>query len=473
MTHRIASAIATTLLVAAAPVGARAPGTLQAGAARIEITPPVKALNPGDSIHDPLFVRALVIRNHDGCAVLVGVDQGGVRDAVANPAIERAAAASGCARDGFIVSATHTHSGSTGGLGGGGEPSGKVVEDAIVEAVRRADAARRPARIGYGTGRIDLNVNRDLFVQNRWTQGPNEDAGSDKTLAVIELLDARDLPIGVYVNYAMHPVNYFLSGVISADFPGEVSRYIEKRYGRDMVAIFAQGASGDQNPRLQRPYNALAALRTGARDVDDKRLTAPAPWLRAPERNAVTRMMQAVKQPLPADRLPAYRAAIADLEQLVTAEGAVIAETAINTMRFGMTDLSGSAEIAAAHEDLQCPGRDRLDAADPVRENAVPPYADGAPVHLKVGMVRIGRINLGWVNGEVYSGIAMRLKREAPVSDLLVTTLANGAANSGYIYSNEAGSHLTFQVISSRLKPGCAEDGIVGAGLRLIETMRR
>ncbi|HEX4808998.1 MAG TPA: hypothetical protein VH325_08715 [Bryobacteraceae bacterium] len=39
----------------------------------------------------------------------------------------------------------------------------------------------------------------------------------------------------------------------------------------------------------------------------------------------------------------------------------------------------------------------------------------------------------------------------------VVVTLANGMANSGYIYSEEAYSHLTFQVIGSRLQPGCAE----------------
>ena len=47
-------------------------------------------------------------------------------------------------------------------------------------------------------------------------------------------------------------------------------------------------------------------------------------------------------------------------------------------------------------------------------------------------------------------------------------TLANGSANSGYIYSDEAYSHLTFQVIGSRLKPGCAEDKIVSTALDLM-----
>ena len=72
------------------------------------------------------------------------------------------------------------------------------------------------------------------------------------------------------------------------------------------------------------------------------------------------------------------------------------------------------------------------------------------------------------VNGEVYSQIAMRLKAEAPANKTLMVTLANGSANAGYIYSDEAYSHLTFQVIGSRLKPGCAEGKIVSTAIRLM-----
>jgi len=466
-------AVAACGLCVAGGAAAAPTETLRAGAAKIEITPPLSTLRPGDRIRDPLFVRALMLRAGKQCAVLVGIDQGGIGNAIANDAIREAAKATGCDADSFVISATHTHSGSTQGLGAG-EPNSKQIGAAIVAAVRRADERARPARIGYGTAHLDLNVNRDLFTAGRWTQGPNEQGESDKTLAVVALLDGNGLPIGVYMNYAMHPVNFYLSGVISGDFPSDASRYIEKRYGSDMVAIFAQGASGDQNPRLQRPYNNLIALRTGSPGAGDIRVTAPKPWLRsANERNAVTRMNQAMAAPVPPERQMAYAAAIDDTGELVASEGALLGETAINTMRFGMTKLSDAVAIGAAQRQIQCPGRDRLDRDDPVRENALPPYADGASVTIKLGLLRLGDIYLGWVNGEVYSGIASRLKREAPVSDLLVTTLANGMANSGYIYSNEAASHLTFQVIGSRLKPSCAEDAIVATELELIESLAR
>ena len=41
-----------------------------------------------------------------------------------------------------------------------------------------------------------------------------------------------------------------MTGVVSADFPGEASRYVEEMFDNKTVAVFTQGAEGDQNPRL-------------------------------------------------------------------------------------------------------------------------------------------------------------------------------------------------------------------------------
>jgi hypothetical protein len=51
----------------------------------------------------------------------------------------------------------------------------------------------------------------------------------------------------------------------------------------------------------------------------------------------------------------------------------------------------------------------------------------------------------------------------------MMTTLANGMAGTGYIPSDDAFGRNVFTVLSSRLKPGCAEAGIVDG---LVEMMR-
>jgi hypothetical protein len=50
----------------------------------------------------------------------------------------------------------------------------------------------------------------------------------------------------------------------------------------------------------------------------------------------------------------------------------------------------------------------------------------------------------------------------------VVVTLANERANSGYIANDAAFGAFTFQVLSSRLKPACAETTIVNGWLDLL-----
>jgi len=60
------------------------------------------------------------------------------------------------------------------------------------------------------------------------------------------------------------------------------------------------------------------------------------------------------------------------------------------------------------------------------------------------------------------------VKKASPFSDTVVVTLANGSAGSGYVPSDEAYGHNTFQVLDSHLKAGCAENGVVSAALELM-----
>jgi hypothetical protein len=450
-------------LAAAAPSTSGGASELMAGAARIDITPPQSALSPGDSIRDHLYVRAIVIKNKSGdCGVLVGLDQGGTRNDMIADALPRAAKAAGCPQQNFVISATHTHSGATGGLSGG-SPTNKEVAEAVVKAVTEANGKLAPARIGFGTTDVHLNVNRDAF-QNNWMQGVNREAPSDKTLSVVAVIGADNLPIGFYMNYAMHPIDFYLTGVLSADFAGEASRYLERRYDGNSVAIFAQGASGDQNPLLVAPMQKLAGLRTRMEGRGDEHYGALSPWeISARRLNGNADATAQYKIPLKPEEIAAYKAAIDTDDRMVSAMGTIIGESALDVMKNRMPQVSATAAITAGERQITCPGRDRVDES--ARQGVLPPYKDGAPVNLVVGLLRIGDIDIVRVNGEVYNDIWRNLRDRMSNRKAMMTTLANGAANSGYIYSEAANTRLTFQVISSRLKPGCAQAGIIGAAL--------
>ena len=444
---------------------------LRAGAAKVEITPKASDLTIAtDSIRDPLYARAIVLDDGATCAVIVGLDLGGASTPLVTDATTRAAAATGCPAANFLISATHTHSSNTQGLGQG-PPTAAVVAGAIVEAARIAKSKLAAARVGYGTTRVDLNVNRDLFNSKlEWGQEPNPNGPSDKTLAVVEFLGADNVPIAVYMNYAMHPINFYLSGVISADFPGEASRYIEDLFDNRTVAVFSQGASGDQNPRDFRSPTTFMGERaalTGGHGPFTQTIDSPAVAPSTTPQGFNPQQASGERRAIPAENMDAYKKVIARTGAYVQMLGAMIASSAVRVMRESIqpTDVAG---IWSAQESFVCPGRIRNDADNPARENVFPGYKDGPDVTLRVGLLRIGDTDFVSVNGEVYSQIAMRLKAEAPHNKMIVVTLANGSANSGYIYSDEAYSHLTFQVIGSRLKPGCAEAKIVGVALELM-----
>jgi hypothetical protein len=436
---------------------------LRAGAAMVDITPkPSDLMFKTDSIRDHLFARAIVVDSGDGCAVLVGIDQGGVQKNMYDSAVSRVVSATGCPRENILISATHTHSGSTNGFGGA--PGATIVGDAIVKAATEAKSKLAPATVGYGRTVVDLNVNRDLFNSKlEWRQEPNLQGVSDKTLSIVEFIGADYIPIGVYMNYAMHPINFYLSGVISADFPGEASRAIEEHFDHKTVAIFTQGTSGDQNPLLKEPffYAYRAPNAPGTETIG-----APPPPPVAPSNFNPSTAASGLAG-VPDESLPAYKKHIERTSADVIMMGWLIAEKTLFLMRHDITPV-GDARIWGGQESFTCPGRDRLDTANPIRENGMPPYKDGADVNLMVSLLRIGDIYFAGVNGEVYTNIGFRLKNAAPVNKLVISTLTNGGANSGYIYSDDAYSHLSFQVIGSRLKPGCAENKIVNAALDLM-----
>ena len=442
-----------------------AQGNLRVGAARVDITPASDPANPpsGKYEHEKLYVRAIVLDNGTARAALVGADQGGLSEVIWQTASKQIAAELNCPVENVIMSATHTHS----GWGPGGFPGMRglapdpnapppPIVGQILDAVKQAKAKLQPARVGFGTGKSYLNVNRDAIdpETHLWTQAPNLEAPSDKTVAVVEFLANTNEPIAIYMDYAMHPVNGFLAGITSADFAGATSRYVEQAFDDKMVAIFAQGASGDQNPLYLRAGTNALASRGGLPITGFVMTREP---VEAPIRDGKVKAGQLD---------PKVRDA---LERVMDSEGVLLGEEVIRVAS-NIKRLNPSPSIAGQQKMVTCPGRKRIDNA---REGTPGTYEDGDPVNIRLGVLRIGNIALASVDGEVYSPIAQRLKRESPMADTVMVTLANGMANSGYIPNDTAFGALTFQVLGSRLKPGCAETTIVNGLMDLIAATQK
>jgi len=426
-------------------------GQLRVGAARVDITPPVNPGYPpsGKYEHERLYVRAIVLDNGLTRAALLNADLGNMPEDVFADASKQIAGELNCPVQDIIMSATHTHSGVPAGPPPQ-QPTAPLVA-AMLDAVRQAKAKLQPAQVGFGTGSSYLNVNRDVVSDQThlWTQAPNLNAPSDKTVAVVTFAAPAGDPIAAYVNYAMHPINGYLVGITSADYPGAASRYVEQAFDDKMVMVFTQGASGNQNPLLMRPAtNALASK-------SDVRITG------------YELVREDVEAPLREGKVPHGKLdpKVADrLERWIESEGQLLGEEVIRVMT-NTRKMSGNVAITGEQKTISCPGRQRINAG---REGEPGTYKDSDSVNIRLGMVGIGDIALTAVNAEIYTMISQRTKRLSPMAHTVVVTLANGRANSGYIPDDASFGHNTFQVLGTRLKPGCAEQGIANGLVEMV-----
>jgi hypothetical protein len=424
------------------------PSVFRAGAAKVDVTPAPGELPKNNlGILDRLYARAIVLENGAVSAALITVDAGGVPDAVWQAVAQQVQQELGIPTANVLLTATHTHS--------AGAQRGADYPTKIVESVRQAKRRLAPARVGYGTGVSYINVNRNIIdrATNRWWEGPNYDGPSDKTVAVLTFETLTGRPIAVYYNYAVHAVLAGQTDQVSGDIPGAASRYIEDSLEGDAVALWSSGAAGDQNPiYFQQTYD-LREIRIkdyAARGIDISNAMPPGGEGLDRKNPRVAKLMDQQRQ-------------------MVSSMGQFLGEEVLHVLR-GIARPTTTVPLAGAVSTITCPGRERTNQGRAGFEGT---YKDAAPVEIRLAVLRVGEVMIGAVNAEVFNPIAQRLKRESPVKATMLATLTNGSARSGYIPDDASFGKQTFEVLSSRLQPGCAESSIVNGVIDLIAATSR
>jgi neutral ceramidase len=419
----VVSVIAAAQAPPAALVPAQA-GSLRAGAFKVDITPAADAALPMSgyasrtegfkAIHDNLNVRAIVVDDGRAQAVLIGCEVIGISAALWEKITDRLTAETKIPRDHVILASVHTHAAPA--IGTYNEPAEgdaarrraeyvRKLEDALVTAVRQAQASLQPARVGFGTGKANVNTNRRASDgSGGWMLGNNPDDVSDKTVAVIKFETASGEALAIFSNYAVHGTVLGAANLqVSADLPGATSRVVETHYGGSVVSPWTSGAAGDQDP----------IYRVG---TDFKNVAA--------------------------------------LGQLLGDEVIRVAD-GIKT--------SNRARIRAMQKIVTCPGKRTVQSPGPNREYKT---EDADPVPIRLSLLTINDIAIAGVSGEVLTNIGLRLKRESPFNRTILVTHCNGS--SGYLPDDAAYERMTYEIISTRVKRGCAENAIVDG---LVEMM--
>jgi len=415
------------------------PSLFKAGAAKIDITPTQLPKN-SEGILDHIYARAIVIDNGVTSAALVSVDTGMIGEQVWASVSQRIEKELGIPAQNLIMNPTHTHSASGGSA------------DQIINTIKAAKDKLQPARIGYGTGVSYINIQRNIIDRktNKWWEGANYDGPSDKTVAVVNFESLKGEPIAVYFNYACHAVVTGNTDMLSGDFPGEAERYIEDSFDDKIVALFSAGAQGDQNPVYFQQTFDLREIRIkdyAARGQDIS--------------NAMPPGGQGLNK-----KDPTVKKLLDQQKMMIKSMGQFLGEEVKRVMReMEPNRMATGGKIFAAQKMISFPGRDRIGQG---RAGVEGQYKDGADVNLRLSLLMIDDIAIGGCDAEIYNMIAVRFKRESPVGRSIFVSMANGSGNSGYVPDDSAFGQQTFEVLSSRCKPGYAESAIVNGLLDLI-----
>jgi hypothetical protein len=236
--------------------------------------------------------------------------------------------------------------------------------------------------------------------------------------------------------------------MVSGDAPGTASKYLEDTLEGNVVALWSSGAAGDQNPLYFHQTYELREIRVkdyAERGIDISNAMPPGGEGLNRQDPAVIKLMN-------------------QQQQMILSMGQFLGEEVLHVMR-GMDRKESAIRIAGRHTLISCPGRERTNAG---RAGLPGEYREAAPVDIRLGLLELGDIMIGAVNAEVFNPIAQRLKRESPYARTLLATLTNGLARSGYIPHDAGFGMYTFEVLSSRLQPGCAESAIVNGLLDLM-----
>src|SRR5260370_25774114 len=230
--------------------------TLQAGAARVVITPPIGVPLSGyfagegrketaREVHDDLFARALVLNDGERTIAIVTTDLIGLGDDEIAGVREIVHRDAGIAPEHLVVACTHTHSGpvvrpfphSELVPGQADEHYFRLLPRLIGSAVTVAVRRQHPARVGAGSGTCSININRREILSDGTLRGlpflgRNPQGITDRRVGVLRGDDATNgRPLAVLLSYACHPVVLGPNLEISADYVGYTVNFIEHTLG--------------------------------------------------------------------------------------------------------------------------------------------------------------------------------------------------------------------------------------------------
>ncbi|OGV39548.1 MAG: hypothetical protein A2X48_13000 [Lentisphaerae bacterium GWF2_49_21] len=220
------------------------------GFAEIDITPPKGVDLAGyaaperkaTGVHDPLKAVAVVFDDRKQKSIICSVDTCVMNPILVKAVRQRVAFQTAVREERVMILATHTHSGPI--LGGDSlinQQWLKIVEDRLVQVIVEADCMREPAEIGIASAYVGK------VGKNR--RNPKHGPADNQVNTVLCRGTRSGQFLGMIVNFSCHPTVLAMDNMrITADYPGEIRKYLSQHFPEKGPVLFINGACGDVNP---------------------------------------------------------------------------------------------------------------------------------------------------------------------------------------------------------------------------------
>jgi sugar phosphate isomerase/epimerase len=433
-------------------------GTLHAGVAVADITPPVgyrmcgyfnERLSTG--VLNPLHAKALVLRQSDTRAAMVFCDLIGLSAEVSQRARAQVQREIGIPAANILLAATHSHTGplysdalrdhlhEKAVVRHGSDPCEKVdyssqLVAGIVGAIKEADAKARPVQAQVATAQQHgLSFNRRFHMKDgtvRFNPGVlNPDivraAGpTDPAVGTVLFRDGQTA-FAALVNFTLH-LDTLGGTLYAADYPYYVEQTLRETLGKDFVLLFGNGACGDINHIDVTNKERLKSETIGA----------------ALGRTVATSLAQSKSVARPC-----------------LAVGRAVVE--VPAQRFT------PAEIEQARKDMDKIGTSVMSFLDQVRAyKIVDVQSRGSTIPLEVQVFRISdEVAVVGLPGEVFVDIGLAIKKASPFRTTLVIELCQDDV--AYVPTQKAFAEGSYETVNSRIAPGGGEK-MADAAIRLL-----
>lgn len=261
---------------------------LRAGIAKTDITPTENLfmggyslrVGPSDGVYGKIYIRAIVF--DDGAKKVAFIESDIIGYSDLNNMKKNLSESTGIPFENIMLGSVHNHSAPTlGGKNSNSKWNNEFI-DKLTSTVKKAIENLEPVKIGGGIGHSNIALNRRkkveggfshiTFDENYFSQsygnsktdnpvniqeiegvvrlGANPEGPIDDEVGILRIDDINGKPKAVFVNYACHGTS--LGGrnnTISPEWMGHMLEYVEENTP-GALGIYAQGASGDINPRF-------------------------------------------------------------------------------------------------------------------------------------------------------------------------------------------------------------------------------